>query len=172
MNEADTPPVEPGIRMSFTVGELLSSYARILAELRERGVVRSAPAGDYAEWLCSRALDATLVDNFSVKSHDLVLTDGRRVQVKARVTSEPPRAGQLQTSPFRSWDFDLAAFVLLRDYDYAVQRAVLVPVEVVRAQSTYRSHINGSVVMMRSALFDHEDAGDITDRLRVAASQD
>jgi hypothetical protein len=26
--------------------------------------------------------------------------------------------------------------------------------------------------MMRSALFDHEDAGDITDRLRVAASQD
>ncbi|MEX2654251.1 MAG: hypothetical protein WD532_04380, partial [Acidimicrobiia bacterium] len=66
------------------MGDLLSSYAAILAELRERGVVRSAnaPAGDYAEWLCSRALGATLVDNFSVKSHDLVLSDGRRVQVK------------------------------------------------------------------------------------------
>ena len=155
------------------MGELLSSYAQILAELRERGVVRSAnsPAGDYAEWLCARALNATLVDNFSVKSHDLVLADGRRVQVKARVTSEPPKAGQLQTSPFRSWDFDLAAFVLLRDYDYTVRRAVLLPVEVVRAQSTYRSHVNGSVVMMRGALLDHEDAEDITDGLRAAAGQ-
>lgn len=137
-------------------------------------MVRSAnaPAGDYTEWLCSRALGATLVDNFSVKSHDLVLADSRRVQVKTRVTSEPPKPGQLQTSPFRSWDFDLAAFVLLRDYDYAVLRAVLLPVEVVRAQSTYRSHVNGSVVMMRGALLDHEDAEDITDRLRAAASQD
>jgi hypothetical protein len=59
--------------MERTVGELLSTYAEIFAELRERGVVRSAnaPAGDYAEWLCSRALGATLADNFSVKSHDL-----------------------------------------------------------------------------------------------------
>ena len=160
--------------MGLTVGELLSSYAKILAELRERGVVRSAnaPAGDYAEWLCSRALAATLVDNFSVKSHDLVLSDGRRVQVKARVTSEPPKAGQLQTSPFRSWDFDLAAFVLFRDYDYVVRRAVLLPVEVVQARSTFRSHVNGSVVMMRGALLDHKDAESITDRLRAAASQD
>jgi hypothetical protein len=160
--------------MEPTVGELLSSYAKLLAELRERGVVRSAnaPAGDYAEWLCSQALGATLVDNFSVKSHDLVLSDGRRVQVKARVTSDPPKAGQLQTSPFRSWDFDLAAFVLFRDYDYAVRRAVLLPVEVVRARSTFRSHVNGSVVMMRDALLDHENAEDITDRLRAATSQD
>jgi len=159
--------------MGLSVGELLSSYARILAELRERGVVRSAnaPAGDYAEWLCSRALGATLVDNFSVKSHDLVLSDGRRIQVKARVTSERPKAGQLQTSPFRSWDFDLAAFVLFRDYDYEVRRAVLLPVELVRARSIFRGHVNGSVVMMTSALLDHEDAEDITDRLRAAAGQ-
>ncbi|MCI0424433.1 MAG: hypothetical protein L0Z47_01100 [Actinobacteria bacterium] len=159
--------------MGRTVGELLSTYAEILAELRERGVVRSAnaPAGDYAEWLCSRALGGALVDNFSVKSHDLVLADGQRVQVRTRVTSEPSKAGQLPTSPYRSWDFDLAAFVLLRDYDYAVRRAVLVPVDVVRAKSSYRSHVNGSVVMMRGALLDHVDAEDITDRLRAAASE-
>lgn len=111
---------DPVMASKASVGDLLSGYARILAELRRRGVVRSvnAPAGDYAEWLCARALDARLVDNFSVKSHDLILADGRRVQVKARVTSEPPRAGQLQTSPFRSWDFDVAAFVMFRDRDY------------------------------------------------------
>lgn len=106
-----------------------------------------------------------------MKSHDLVLGDGRGVQVKARVTSEPPKAGQFQTSPFRSWDFDLAAFVLFRDYDYAVRRAVLVPMEVVREQSSFRRHVNGSVVMMRDALLDHEDATDITDRLRAVVSQ-
>jgi hypothetical protein len=157
--------------MGRSVGELLSGYAKILTELRERGVVRSAnaPAGDYAEWLCARALEATLVANFSVKSHDLVLANGQRVQVKARVTSEPPKAGQLQTSPFRSWDFDLAAFVLLRDEDYEVRRAVLVPVVVVRTQSTHSSHVNGSFVMMRRSLLDHEDAEDITDALRAAA---
>jgi len=101
-----------------------------------------------------------------------VLSDGRRIQVKTRVTSEPPKAGQLQTSPFRSWDFNLAAFVLFRDCDYEVRRAVLLPVELVRAQSTYRSHVNGSVVMMRGSVLDHEDAEDITDRLRAAARQD
>ncbi len=43
-----------------TVPELLAGYARSLAELRRRGVVRSAnaPAGDYAEWLVKTALVA------------------------------------------------------------------------------------------------------------------
>lgn len=162
---------DPEIEPEATVGELLSGYANILAELRRRGVVRSAnaPAGDYAEWLCARALGATLVVNFSVKSHDLVLSDGGRVQVKARVTSDPPTAGQLQTSPFRSWDFELAAFVLVRDYDYGIRRGVLIPMEVVRSQATFRQHVNGSVVIMRASLLDHVDAEDITDRLRGAA---
>lgn len=154
-----------------TVAGLLSGYARILAELRDRGVVRSnnAPAGDYAEWLCASALDATLVENFSVKSYDLTLSDGRRIQVKARVVSDPPKPDQLQTSPFRSWEFDLAALVLLRDSDYKVVRGMLVPMDVVRSQATYRRHVNGSIAMMRPELLDHEDAIDITDRLRDAA---
>ena len=68
---------DPELETETTVGELLSGYANIIAELRRRGVVRSAnaPAGDYAKWLCAHALNATLVDNFSVKSHDLVLPD-------------------------------------------------------------------------------------------------
>lgn len=156
----------------LTVAELLAGYARTLTELRNRGVVRSnnAPAGDYAEWLCARALGATLVDNFSVKSYDLVLPDGRRVQVKARLTSDPLKRGQLQTSPFRSWDFDLVALVLLRDTDYEVRHGVLVPADVVRSQAVYRRHVNGSIVIMRRDLLDHMLAEDITDRLRSAAA--
>lgn len=118
-----------------SVGELLSGYAWTLAELRRRGVVRSnnAPAGDYAEWLVAKALGGELAANFSMKSWDVRLPSGETVQVKTRVTSKPIRAGQIQTSPFRSWNFDTAAFVLLAAEDYRVTRAALVPVAVVQS---------------------------------------
>ncbi len=117
----------------LTVPELLAGYARSLAELRRRGVVRSAnaPAGDYAEWLVAKALGGELAQNFSMKSWDVVLATGNRIQVKTRVVSTPIRAGQLQTSPFRSWDFEDAAFVLLGAEDYRVVRAAMVPVAAV-----------------------------------------
>ena len=62
--------------------------------------------------------------------------------------------------------------MLLRDHDYEVLRGVLVPVEVVRAQASFRRHVNGFVVLMRGALLDHHEAQDITDRLRAAAGQE
>lgn len=154
-----------------TVPELLAGYARALAELRRRGIVRSAnaPAGDYAEWLVMKALGGTLAETFSEKSWDVELATGEHVQVKARVVSAPPRAGQVQTSPFRSWKFETAAFVLLRAEDYYVVRAALVPVAVVIEHGRWRQHVNGHVVMMNARLFDHPDATDITDALNRAA---
>lgn len=154
-----------------TVAELLAGYARTLAELRRRGVVRSnnAPAGDYAEWLVARALVGTLADKNSEKLWDVKLATGEHVQVKTRVVSTPPNAGQLQTSPFRSWAFDSAAFVLLRAEDYYVVSAALVPVAVVKELGQWRQHVNGHVVMMNGRLLDHEDATDITEALNKAA---
>jgi hypothetical protein len=154
-----------------SVGELLAGYAQVLAELRRRGVVRTnnAPAGDYAEWLVARALGGTLAEDNSAKSYDLMLPAGERLQVKARVVSEPPKSGQLQTSAFRSWDFELAALVLLRDTDYGVVRAALVPAEVVREQSRFAAHTNAHSVHMNSRLMGHARAVDITAQLRTAA---
>lgn len=76
-----------------SVAELLVGYAEILAELRQRGVVRSdnAPAGDHAEWLVATALGGKLAETFSEKSWDVLLsTDekARKIQVKARVVSD------------------------------------------------------------------------------------
>ncbi len=155
------------------MGELLSGYARALAELRRRNVVRSnnAPAGDYAEWLVAKALGGKLADTSSEKSWDVSLPSGQRIQVKARVTSVPLRAGQLQTSPFRSWEFDTAAFVLLAAEDYRVTRAALVPVAVVREHARWRSHVNGHVVMMNTALLDHPEATGLTEALNRAAGR-
>lgn len=151
--------------------ELLSGYALTIAELRRRGIVRSnnAPAGDYAEWLVARALGGTLVENFSVKSYDISLDDSRRVQVKARVVSDPPASGQTQTSAFRSWDFELAALVLLNAADYAPTLGVLVPVATLRAHARHRAHVNGHVVFIRPPLTTAPDVTDITHRLAQAA---
>ena len=156
-----------------TVPELLAGYARSLAELRRRGVVRSAnaPAGDYGEWLVAKALGGTLADNFSVKSWDVRLADGDRIQVKTRLVYVPPRPGQIQTSPFRSWDFEVAAFVLLRSDDYFVYRAALLPRAAVKEAARWRSHVNGYVVMMSPALLGHGEAQDITGVLRAAAER-
>lgn len=76
-------------------------------------------------------LTGTLAATSSEKSWDVKLPAGEHIQVKTRVVSVPPRAGQLQTSPFRSWVFESAAFVLLGAEDYHVVRAALVPVDVV-----------------------------------------
>lgn len=109
------------------------------------------------------------MDNFSVKSYDLALPAGERVQVKCRVVSDPPKTGQLQTSSFRSWDFERAALALLRSVDYSVLRAALIPVAVVRETARFAAHVNGSNLQMRASLFEDPQAKDITAALRAAA---
>lgn len=158
---------------ALSTADLLAGYSRTLAELRRRGIVRTnnAPAGDYAEWLVVKALGGTLAPN-SEKSHDLTLPDGRRIQVKARVVSSPPTPGQLQTSPFRSWSFDLAALVLLDAVDYRPVLGVLVAVDLVREHAKARPHVNGEIVFIKPPLTTTPGVVDITDRLRVAAAED
>jgi hypothetical protein len=155
-----------------SIQQLLGGYAATLAELRQRGVIRTnnAPLGDYAEWLLAEALGGVLAESTSAKSHDMTLPDGRRVQVKARLVDEKPKAGQLQTSPFRSWDFELAALMLFRADSYQPSSVFLVPVDVARAHSKYRKHINGAIVFIRPPLTNDPTAEDITEVV-TAASQ-
>lgn len=153
--------------------DLLRGYARILGELRRRGIVRSAnaPAGDYAEWLCWRALGGALEPN-SKKSYDLLDGVGRTVQVKARVVSDPLKPGQIQSSPFRSWDFSHAAFVLFDERTYLVRQASLLPAGVfARGENLARrvDHVNGWCVYMTPAVMNHPSAVDITDSLNAGS---
>jgi hypothetical protein len=67
------------------------------------------------------AIGGTLAHN-SEKSWD-VLANGEKLQVKARVVSDPARPSQLQLSPFRSFGFDSAVIILLSAADYTVLRA-------------------------------------------------
>jgi hypothetical protein len=85
------------------------------------GVIRTenAPVGDYTEYLVATALGGQLAPN-SEKAWDVLGDDGEKLQVKARVVSDPAEPGQLQLSPFRSFGFDSAVIVLLSATDYAV----------------------------------------------------
>ena len=150
-----------------STSELFALYRGILLQLRERGVVRTenAPAGDYAEYLVARALAGTLAPN-SEKSYD-VLAGDQRLQVKARVLSQPLRSGQLQLSPFRSFDFDDLVIVLFDNVDYGVRQAVRIPVDSVREVAVHSRHVNGHIVHARPALMSGPGTTDITSLLQA-----
>jgi hypothetical protein len=136
---------------ALTVQDLLATYEAILAELRERQVVRTndAPAGQFAEWLAQRVLGGTLALN-SVKSYDLTTEDGLRLQVKCRVIRKDG-AGARQLSPFRSFDFD-RCLVLLFSPSYEVQRAVLLSPGQVENAARWQNHVNGHVLIARDSV--------------------
>jgi hypothetical protein len=150
------------------LADLFSLYRGILAELRRRGVVRTdnAPAGDYAEYIVAAAFNGTLAAN-SEKSYDVLTSNNDRLQVKARVVSIPPKAAQLQLSPFRSFDFDWAVIVLLSDQDYSVWKAAKVPAAVVEAAGVHSKHVNGKVVFAKLKLMNDPSAEEVTETLRA-----
>jgi len=153
---------------TFSESGLFTLYRAILSELKSRGVIRTenAPVGDYAEYLVATAFGGQLAPN-SEKSWDVLGTDGEKLQVKARVVSEPAEPGQLQLSPFRSFGFDSAVIVLLSATDYAVSRASKVPHYVVESFAIHRQHVNGKVLFARPEIMGHPDATDLTATLRT-----
>jgi len=164
-------PGQPPDLSAFSESGLFSLYRAILRELKSRGVIRTenAPVGDYAEYLVATALGGQLAPN-AEKAWDVLGSGGEKLQVKARVVSEPAEPGQLQLSPFRSFGFDAAVIVLLSAADYAVSRASKVPRHVVESAAVYRQHVNGSVLFARPEIMGHPEATDLTATLRAAQS--
>ena len=152
---------------ALRTGELLALSRAILAELRERGVIRTgnAPAGDYAELLVRVATGGELAPN-SQRSWDVLTPEGQRLQVKARVVTDPRAAGERQLSVFRSWDFD-AAVVVLFDDTFRVWRASRLSVQTLQEQARFVEHVRGHRIIARDELLDAGD--DWTELLRSAA---
>jgi hypothetical protein len=153
----------------LTIGELLALSRRILAELRRRGVIKSgnAPAGDYAELLVQQATGGELAVQ-SQKSWDVRTPEpnAERLQVKARVVTNPKKRAERQLSTFRSWDFDAAVIVLFDD-EFVVWKAARVPVQVMRDVARPDTHVGGSRVFATNELLARGD--DWTERLRKTA---
>ncbi len=152
-----------------SVAELGRLYRRILAEMRDRGVIRTwnAPIGDYAEWLVAEATGGELAPN-SQKSWDIRLPDGERLQVKSRFVTSPEDRGQRRLSSFRSWDFEAAVIVLFDD-DFQVWRAVKLDLSTLKENAKYVEHVSGNTVMATNDLL--AQGRDMTDELRQTAEE-
>ncbi|MEZ3158164.1 hypothetical protein AB1K56_14675 [Microbacterium sp. BWR-S6Y] len=149
MSIPGTPqPFDP---RALTVRELLAAYVSVLDELTTRGFIRTrnSPLGDLAETIAVRAYGGTLAPN-SEKSFDLLAADGRRIQVKARlVDSDDKRSHAF--SPFRTWGFDAAVFLVFDSRSYDLRWAREVAVADAQALGRRIEHINGSSISVRQA---------------------
>lgn len=165
------PHSEPGHSdelAGVSVGQLLTQYADILAELRLRGLVRTnnAPIGDLAEYCAAMVYDGALAPN-SEKSYDLVAGDGRKLQVKVRLirSGTSPSAG---FSPIRSFNFDACVFLLIDGDHGEVIAAREWSAQEVQESGKHRAHTNGIVVRVGQITSASAHGVDRVDEFRQA----
>lgn len=103
-------PQKPDLTQ-LNIRDLLVLEAAIVGELRSRELVRTSnkPLGDIAEQVVLQARGGSLEAN-STKSHDITDRDGCKIQVKARSIRPGRKIGRF--SPFRSFGFDSAVFLI------------------------------------------------------------
>lgn len=158
---------------NFTPRELLEHHAKIMDELRDRGIVRSAnnPTGDLAEYLFCKAFGWKQAGN-SNPSLDAIGRDGTRYQIKGRRLTRDK--GSRQLSAIRDLDgrhFDVLAGVLFSQ-DYSVQRAALVPYAVVSSRCAFVQHTNSHKFLLKEDVWSTPGVHDVTERLRRVSLDD
>lgn len=136
-------------------GELLVRWAEIMAELQQRGMVRTAnnPVADYAEHLVAERLGLTLLGNANA-AYDAIAEDGTRYQIKSRRMTRHRPSRQL--GAVRNLDahgFDVLAIVLFEP-TFAVLGIWTVPYDVVCEHAVYKSHVNAHVLRARPSLLN------------------
>lgn len=158
------PAGQPWDLSALSVRELLQLEAAVNAELRARSLVRTnnKPLGDIAEHIVLAARGGVLEPN-STRSHDITDPAGRRIQVKAM----GPRArGTNSTfSPFRSFGFDTAVFLVFEAGSFALRLAREVPAAEIETAARFVPHINGRQPTLRLV----ENLGvDVTEEMAAA----
>lgn len=151
---------------------LLRVYSQTLEELRRRGVVRSSnsPVADYAEKIAARALGLTLIGKSSA-GHDAVDAAGQRYQIKGRRVTSHNASRQL--SFIRNLDvrpFDSLVGVLF-DAEFAVQRACVIPFEIVQARAGFSKHVHAHRLMLRDEVWSIAGVRDVTAEIARAAEK-
>ena len=141
--------------------ELLRTSGAVIAELRRRGVVKTAnnPLGDYTEWLVCRLLGLESQPN-STAGFDACDQRGMRYQIKGRRS----KANSVQFSPIRNLEghgFDFVIAVVFND-DYSVRQAVKVPHGSVHKVARYQGHVNGHIIIWSPQTVGVEGVEDIT----------
>ncbi len=148
--------------------ELLAMFSRIMAELKQRGVVRTYnnPVADYCESLAAFALGLQLEGN-SHKGYDAIDSAGVKYQIKGRLIHAPHSLNQL--SVIRNLDaheFDFLIAVLL-DPNFSVLEAYKIPHSLVAKYSRYSEHQHGDILRLKGQIVEDPGIERIGNRLRV-----
>lgn len=149
---------------TLSVRELLQLEAGIISEFRERNLVRTnnKPLGDIAEQIVFTARGGILEAN-SMKSHDITEPSGRRIQVKAMGPRAARQSGPF--SPFRSFDFDSAIFLVFEAPTFELAFARELETQEVELLTRYRAHTNSRIATRNQI----KNAGvDVTAEMRAA----
>jgi hypothetical protein len=155
--------MSPGFDLTGVKVPALLGLASIVEELRRRGLVRSnnKPLGDIAEQVVLAARGGVLEPN-STKSHDITTPAGVRIQVKA-MGARTTASGKF--SPFRSFDFDTAVFLVFSAASFDLVLAREVSNVEVDSISRYSEHTNGK----QPTLSQVRGAGvDVTQEMQAA----
>jgi hypothetical protein len=156
---------------SLSVIQLLQAYCGILDELRRREIMRSVnnPVSDLAELLFCRAYPDWKRENNSASGHDAVDPSGVRYQIKARRLHR--HNGSRQLSAIRNLPDDPFDFLggILFDEGFAVKRAAIIPLAVVKENSRHVAHTNSWRFLLRDEIWGFPGVEDVTEKIREAA---
>jgi hypothetical protein len=158
---------------SLSILQLLAVHARVLGELRTRGVLRTTnnPVADYAELLVCRALSLIPAPN-SEKGHDATDADGKRYEIKARRQTKESRPTRFSAiRGLEEGHFDFLVAVLFTE-DFRVHRAAMLTREAVAQRAFWQKHVNGWILPLGESLWYDESAQDVTARIRGAQDQE
>jgi hypothetical protein len=147
--------------------ELLSLHAKIMEELRVRGILRSSnnPTADLAEVLFCRAFRWTRADTNSSPTIDAIGADGARYQIKGRRLTRHNASRQLGAiRDFAGRHFDYLAGVLFAE-DHTVLRAALVPYSVVAERASFVKRTNSHRFVLHEDVWNALGVRDVTKEL-------
>lgn len=156
----------------LNVCQLLSLYAGILEELRSRNITRSsnAPLGDYTEYLFCKAFDWCQEGN-SKAGYDAACPDGIRYQIKGRrPTRENPSRQLSFIRRLPDKQFHYLAAILFHE-DYSINKAAIIPHEVVESRARYSEHANGWLFHLEDDVWNVPGVRDVTDEIEEAISK-
>ena len=173
MRGDEESPRRPIDLTQLGIKELMQVEAGIIRELKRRSLVRTAnkPVGDIAEQIVLKARGGLIEPN-STKSHDITTTSGQRIQVKGMTYRASGVSGKF--SPFRSWDFGSAVFLVFNSESFDIDEAYEADPEPLLSGTRFSPHTNGRQPTLRQvraigrditgemreafALLDHEGA--------------
>lgn len=147
--------------------DLLSGYAEIMDQLRDRGIIRTNnnPTSGYGEWLASHTLGLTLAPNSST-GHDATDPAGNRYEIKSLRHNHLGKAPQFSAvRKIEEGHFDFLVALIFRA-DFSVELARILTRTQFQELAFRHNHMNAHVLLNDRKFRDSTAIRDVTARFQ------